>query len=89
MGGPQVMGFNRDKCGYASAAAMFDAFALDERWHVLGFFDFVQSKSLFDELANLNWSGFAKIYNGKINPYGPRLKQAFERKARLKSLPMG
>lgn len=89
MGGPQIMGFNRHYCGYPSAADMFDNFALDERWHVLGFFDFVQSKSLIDELANLAWDNFSIGYNGKIDPYSALLQQAFGQKSNLKALARG
>jgi hypothetical protein len=87
MGGPQIMGFNADACGYPSASAMFDAFAQDQRWHVLGFFDFVQSKGLIGEIGDKDWVSFGAHYNGDGATYGPLLEDAFSNKAKLKALP--
>lgn len=87
MGGPQIMGFNHDAIGYPSAAKMFDAFAQDERSHVLGFFDFVQSKNLIDEIHDKRWVAFGDRYNGDGATYGPLLKAAFNNKAALNALP--
>jgi hypothetical protein len=87
MGGPQIMGFNADACGYSSASAMFDSFAQDQRWHVLGFFDFVHSKGLIDDISDKNWVSFGAHYNGDGATYGPLLADAFSNKAKLKALP--
>jgi hypothetical protein len=87
MGGPQIMGFNHDACGYPSASAMFDAFEQDERFHVLGFFDFVQSKHLMNDIANKQWVLFGAHYNGDGPTYGPLLKDAFSNKTKLNALP--
>ncbi len=87
VGGPQIMGFNHDVCGYPSATAMFDAFAADERFHVLGFFDFVQSKGLMGDIKNQDWVAFGAHYNGDGPTYGPLLKDAFSNKAKLNALP--
>jgi hypothetical protein len=87
MGGPQIMGFNHDVCGYSSATDMFDAFAQDERWHVLGFFDFVQSKKLMDEIRGKKWIDFGARYNGDGPTYGPLLRDAFSNKTSLNGLP--
>ncbi len=87
MGGPQIMGFNHDACGYPSASAMFDQFAQDQRWHVLGFFDFVQSKNLIDAIRRKQWVSFGAHYNGDGATYGPLLEKAFSNKAAFKALP--
>ena len=47
-GGPQIMGFNNAICGYPSASAMAEAFGADQRWQVLGFYDFCKSNNLID-----------------------------------------
>jgi hypothetical protein len=88
VGGPQIMGFNHRKCGYDSAITLFDQFALDERWHLLGFFDFVQSTGLMDELQTEDWFMFGTRYNGDGATYGPLLKAAFDNKKKLKALTM-
>ncbi len=87
VGGPQIMGFNHAVCGYPSATALFDAFANDQRWHVLGFFDFVQSNGLLDNIQKQQWVKFGDRYNGDGATYGPLIADAFGNKAKLKSLP--
>jgi hypothetical protein len=86
VGGPQIMGFNHDVCGYPSAAALFDAFATDQRWHVLGFFDFVQSKKLLDDIRKQEWTLFGAGYNGDGATYGPKIAGAFANKAKLQAM---
>jgi hypothetical protein len=87
VGGPQIMGFNHDACGYASATALFDAFASDQRWHVLGFFDFVQTNNLLEDIRKQEWVPFGAAYNGDGPTYGPQIEDAFDNKAKLKALP--
>ena len=66
---------------------MFDAFDQDQRWHVLGFFDFVQSKNLLDDIREQEWSLFGAAYNGDGPTYGPKIRDAFGNKDKLKALP--
>jgi len=66
---------------------MFNQFALDQRWHVLGFFDFVQSKNLIDAIRRKQWVSFGAQYNGDGPTYGPLLQDAFGNKAALNALP--
>jgi hypothetical protein len=86
-GGPQIMGFNHDACGYADAVALFDAFAADQRWQVLGFFDFCRMNGLIPEIRDRLWTEFGDRYNGDGAAYGPLLKDAYGRKAALDALP--
>ena len=86
VGGPQIMGFNHDVCGYPSATALFDAFAADQRWHVLGFFDFGQSKNLLDDIRKQRWTHFGAVYNGDGAIYGPKIADAFANKAKLQAM---
>ncbi|ESX84054.1 MULTISPECIES: N-acetylmuramidase domain-containing protein [unclassified Mesorhizobium] len=86
-GGPQIMGFNHKICGYASASALADAFATDERWQVLGFADFCKSNNLIDEIRNRKWLDFGQAYNGDGAVYGPKLEDAYNFKGKLAKLP--
>lgn len=86
-GGPQIMGFNHGVCGYPSAAAMADAFGADQRWQVLGFYDFCRSNNLIDEIQSKRWNDFGQIYNGDGATYGPLLKAAFDERQALLALP--
>jgi hypothetical protein len=73
--------------GYSSAVALADAFGVDQRWQVLGFFDFCRSNSLIDEIQNRSWVAFGDKYNGDGAVYGPKLKAAFDTKPALLALP--
>ena len=86
-GGPQIMGFNNGICGYPSASAMAEAFGADQRWQVLGFYDFCKSNNLIDEVQNKQWNAFGQKYNGDGAVYGPKLKDAFDTKQALLALP--
>jgi len=87
MGGPQVMGSNHRLLGYASVAEMYRAFQADERWHVLGFFDFCRHRSsrVFDYLRRHDWANFALVYNGKgqVAAYSAHLRAAYSQASRL------
>jgi hypothetical protein len=77
MGLVQIMGFNHRAIGYASPDAMFAAFAADEKFQLLGFFNFVKNdQRQIDALRNRDYVGFARIYNGPGQPdfYGGLIK---------------
>jgi hypothetical protein len=77
MGLVQIMGFNNRAIGYASPDAMFAAFAADEKFQLLGFFNFVKNdQRQVDALRNRDNVGFARIYNGPGQPevYGGLIK---------------
>jgi hypothetical protein len=77
MGLVQIMGFNNRAIGYASPDAMFAAFAADEKFQLLGFFNFVKNdQRQVAALRNRDYVGFAKIYNGPGQPdfYGGLIK---------------
>ncbi len=65
MGLPQIMGFNHEKIGYASAQAMFEAFSGSAHAQLLGFFDFVSAEpARLDALREGDFMRFATDYNG-------------------------
>ncbi|MGZ2487157.1 hypothetical protein ACVITL_005742 [Rhizobium pisi] len=86
-GGAQIMGFNYDVCGFASAEQMVSAFSADERWQVLAFADFCRDKGLIEKIKTESWNDFGAIYNGNGPVYGPKIKAAFNLKANLEKLP--
>jgi hypothetical protein len=91
MGGPQILGSNYRMIGYPSPRAMYDAFQADERYHVLGFFDFCRNKlaphagDLILALHERRWADFAHYYNGsgQIAVYSARLQDAYHAAALL------
>lgn len=83
----QIMGFNHQAAGYASAADMVAAFADDEDQHLTAMIRFIQANKLDDELRRHDWAGFARGYNGPgfaKNGYDKKLKAAFERWQKIK-----
>ncbi|MES2442891.1 MAG: N-acetylmuramidase domain-containing protein [Pseudomonadota bacterium] len=86
-GGPQIMGFNHDKCGYRDACSLFDAFGADLRWQVLGFFDFVTTTDCVRHIRTRQWERFGACYNGNGPVYGPLIAAAFALKAQFLALP--
>ena len=77
MGLVQIMGFNNRAIGYTSPDAMFAAFAADEKFQLLGFFNFVKNdQRQINALQNRDFVGFARIYNGPGQPdlYGGLIK---------------
>jgi hypothetical protein len=76
----QIMGFNAKSAGYADAAAMVNAFADDEEAHLEAMIRFILSENLDDDLRRLDWSGFARGYNGPgyaKNGYHTKLAAAY------------
>ena len=82
MGAPQIMGFNHAAIGYDSARAMFDRFVADERYHILGLFDFVKgggtTSRMLEALRREQFDQFATYYNGngQAAAYGARIRSA-------------
>jgi hypothetical protein len=89
MGAPQIMGFNHAAIGYDSARQMFDAFSADERFHVLGLFDFVKgggtTSRMLEALRRGEYEQFATYYNGngQAAAYGARIRAAADAFARI------
>ena len=87
-GGSQVMGFNFESLGYASATDLYEAFKASERWHVCGFFDFCKSKGLLQAVKEKRWLDFATGYNGsgQAGDYDDLIAHAYEECKKLKDL---
>jgi len=91
IGGPQILVSNYSLLGYATPRAMYDAFQGDERYHVLGFFDFCRNQKapaagdLVKYLRARNWSEFARYYNGpgQVDTYGKSIGDAFAEARKL------
>jgi hypothetical protein len=84
MGSPQIMGFNHAAIGYGSVQEMFDRFQSDERFQILGMFDFIKgagsTSSMIQALQRGHFDQFATRYNGpgQASVYGSRIREHFE-----------
>jgi hypothetical protein len=78
----QVMGFNAKAAGFKDAAEMVARMAESEDSQLAGMAGFIVSKKLHLRLAERDWTGFARGYNGagfaKFQ-YDLKLKSAFEK----------
>lgn len=78
-GGPQIMGFNAEACGYPDAATMVFAFRKPDE-QLRGFAGFVKSdRRLLQAIRARDWETFARIYNGsgQVDEYAGRMKRAY------------
>ena len=88
-GASQIMGFNHAAIGYDSAREMFDRFSADERYHILGLFDFVKgggrTSRMLEALRREEYDLFATYYkgNGQAAAYGARIRAAVDAFARV------
>jgi hypothetical protein len=85
IGGPQILVSNYKVLGYSTPKRMYDAFQLDERWHVLGFFDFCRVNGILNHLTAKRWTDFASKYNGPGNAtvYGQKIAAAYAESSQL------
>jgi hypothetical protein len=80
MGAPQIMGFNHATIGYDSVQEMFKQFQADERFQILGMFDFIKgpgsTSPMIQALQRDNFEQFATRYNGpgQAQVYGARIR---------------
>ncbi len=76
MGAPQIMGANYRLIGYDSAETMFHSFQSDIRNQIWGFFRFIESKNLVQNLRAEDFVAFAKVYNGsaRATTYGNKIQ---------------
>jgi hypothetical protein len=84
MGAPQIMGFNHATIGYDSVQEMFNRFQADERFQILGMFDFIKGASstspMIQALQRGDFEQFATRYNGpgQAQVYGSRIRSHTE-----------
>jgi uncharacterized protein YgiM (DUF1202 family) len=65
MGGPQILGMNHRRIGYASVQDMFRAFQSSERSQILGLFDFIKADTnMLRALRSKDYPVVAAGYNG-------------------------
>jgi len=87
----QVMGFNAQAAGYATAHDMVQAFMADEEAHLRAMINFIVTNKLDDELRRHDWAGFARGYNGAgfaRNGYDKKLAASFARWQKIKDTPI-
>lgn len=87
----QIMGFNAQIVGYATAKEMVLAFMEDEEAHLRAMVLFIVKNGLADHLRMHNWKAFARGYNGAgfaKNGYDRKLAAAFAKWQRIKDTPI-
>lgn len=77
----QIMGENFKMCGYSNVEDFVKAMVAGEPEQLDAFVQFVKKSGFSDELARLDWAGFARGYNGpayKANRYDAKLAAAYQ-----------
>lgn len=78
----QIMGNNFATCGFSSIEEFVEAQHTDANTHLACFTEFVMDRGLADELIDLRWTDFARIYNGasfKLNNYDVKIAKAYDK----------
>jgi hypothetical protein len=78
----QVMGFNAIAAGFQNAGNMVAKMQVSEAAQLTGMIAFICSERLDIKLKALDWTGFARAYNGPgywKNQYDVKLKSAFDK----------
>jgi hypothetical protein len=86
----QVMGFNHALAGYETPQDMVATFADDEERQLEAMIRFIRKAGLADELRRLDWTGFARGYNGPgfaKNDYHNRLARRYAHWQRIRDTP--
>lgn len=81
----QIMGMNYAACGFKSVEAFVEAQHESAASQLSSFCAFLKTNRLVPYLKKLDWSAFAKAYNGpeyKKNQYDQKLAQAYEQSRR-------
>ncbi len=78
----QIMGFNFAPAGYQSAEAMVTDMMISEDLQLLAMTTFIAANNWESMLANNDWRGFAKSYNGpsfEEHAYDVRLASSYQK----------
>jgi peptidoglycan hydrolase-like protein with peptidoglycan-binding domain len=76
----QIMGFNHELAGHGSVESFVKAMVSSTGSQLDAFVAFIQSSHLDDELRRLDWSAFARGYNGedyRQNKYDEKMASAY------------
>ena len=84
-GGPQIMGFNAELCGYASVQAFVLAFAQSEAAQQEAFITYLEKVGLAQALRDKDFRAIARRYNGsgQVSRYASMMGAAYNRLAEI------
>ncbi len=77
----QIMGFNYRAAGFRNLHDFIEAHFKDESEHLQAFMKFIQSQNMVEDLQALDWTAFARKYNGPAfakNQYDKKLATAYK-----------
>ena len=78
----QIMGYHWKSLGYKNAKSFVKQMYKNEGEHLKAFAEFLKANNLVQPLRNLNWSKFARGYNGpgyKKNKYDIKMASAYKK----------
>ncbi|WFE92289.1 N-acetylmuramidase domain-containing protein [Roseibium porphyridii] len=80
-GGPQIMGFNAELCGYPTVQEFVLALAETEAAQAEAFLTYLEKVGLLQAIRDRDWRAIARRYNGpgQVTRYAGMMKSAYER----------
>jgi len=80
-GGPQIMGFNAELCGYSSVQEFVLALAETEAHQAEAFLTYLEKVGLLSAIQTKDWRAIARRYNGpgQVTRYAGMMAKAYER----------
>lgn len=80
-GAPQIMGFNAQACGFASAGEMVEHMARGAPHQLGAFVQLIEGWGIASALRAHDWRAFAARYNGsgQVDEYARRMEAAYRR----------
>lgn len=80
-GGPQIMGFNAELCGFANVQEFVLAMAESEANQAEAFLAYLQKVGLLQAIRDKDWRAIARRYNGpgQVSHYANLMRQAYHR----------
>lgn len=81
----QVMGFNYAECGFKTVQQFLNAMCKSENSQLAIFTQFIINRGLADELRDLRWADFARLYNGpgQVPYYADKMSKAYVKLKKL------
>lgn len=80
-GGPQIMGFNAELCGFSSVQEFVLSLSQSEAAQAEAFLTFLEKVGLLQSIRDKDWRAIARRYNGpgQVTYYANLMRQAYQR----------
>jgi hypothetical protein len=84
----QIMGLNHRSCAYPDVDSFYNGMRIDEQAQLDAFCHFIKANGMVQALRDLDWTKFARLYNGpgfRSNDYDGKLASAYQNLGRAEA----